>query len=112
MMTVISLKGASDMTMPPDLPPPEVRLIKRLVVVLTSVMILGLIVIVGLLVTRLGLSPAPLALPDSVSLPEGVRVEALTLSEIWIIVVTREGEALFYDRSSGALRYRVALEAD
>jgi hypothetical protein len=112
MMTVISLKGASDMTMPPDLPPPEVRLIKRLVVVLTSVMILGLIVIVGLLVTRLGLAPAPLALPDSVSLPEGARVEALTLSERWVIVVTQEGEALFYDRASGRLRHRITLAVE
>ncbi|MCC5955789.1 MAG: hypothetical protein JJU07_06775 [Natronohydrobacter sp.] len=100
------------MTMPPDLPPPEVRLIKRLVLVLTSVMIVGLILILGLLVTRLGLSPAPLALPDSVTLPEGTRAEALTLSDRWIIVVTREGEALFYDRASSALRHRIALEAE
>jgi len=100
------------MTMPPDLPPPEVRLIKRLVLVLTSVMILGLIVIVGLLVTRLGMAPAPLALPDSVTLPEGTRAEALTLSDRWIIVVTQEGEVLFYDRAGSALRHRIALEAD
>ena len=112
MMTVISLKGASDMTLPPDLPPPEVRLIKRLVVVLTSVMILGLIVIVGLLVTRLGMAPAPLALPDSIDLPENTRVEALTLSDRWIIVLSREGEALFYDRASNELRHRIALPVD
>lgn len=98
--------------MPPDVPPPDIRLIKRLVVVLTSVMILGLIVIVGLLVTRLGMAPAPLALPDRVSLPEGARVEALTLSERWVIVVTREGEALLFDRASGALRQRIALEVE
>lgn len=112
MMTVISLKGASDMTLPPDLPPPDIRLIKRLVVVLTSVMILGLIVIVGLLVTRLGMAPAPLALPDTVSLPEGTRVEALTLSDRWIIVLGRDGEVLFYDRASHALRHRLALPAE
>ena len=98
--------------MPPDLPPPELRLIKRLVVVLTSVMILGLIVIVGLLVTRLGMAPAPLALPEGISLPEGTRVEALTLSDRWIIVVTREGEALLFDRASAALRHRIALEIE
>ncbi len=98
--------------MPPDQLPPDLRLVKRLVVVLTSVMILGLIVIVGLLVTRLGMASAPLAVPDNVTLPEGTRVEALTLSERWVIVVTREGEALFFDRRRGRLRHTLPLPED
>jgi len=48
------------MSMPPEGPledqdgpmPPDVRFVKRLVVILTSVMIAGLVLIVGLLVAR------------------------------------------------------------
>lgn len=112
MMTVISVKGASAMTMPPDLPPPEIRLIKRLVVVLTSVMILGLIVIVGLLVTRLGMAPAPLALPDTITLPEGTRAQAITLARDWIVVLGQDDTLLLYDRATGALRHQMTLTAD
>ncbi|MGY6549309.1 MAG: DUF6476 family protein [Roseinatronobacter sp.] len=82
---------------------PDLRLLRRLVVVLTSVMILGLILILGLLVTRLGLAPAPLAVPDHISLPEGRSMAALTLSDRWVIVVTGQQEVLFFDRRSGDL---------
>jgi hypothetical protein len=97
---------------PPDgPPPPELRFIKRLVVVLTSVMILGLLVIIGLLVTRIGMAPAPVALPEGIALPQGARAEAITLSQDWVIVLTHEGEALFYSRRTGALRHSLALPA-
>lgn len=82
---------------------------KRLVVVLTSVMILGLIVIIGLLVTRIGMAPAPLALPEQITLPEGARVEALTLARNWVVVLTDGGEVLLYDRRDGRLRHEISL---
>jgi hypothetical protein len=95
---------------PPDgPPPPELRLIKRLVVVLTSVMILGLLVIIGLLVTRLGMAPAPVALPAEITLPQDARPEAITLSQDWVIVLTRAGEVLFYTRRTGDLRHTLTL---
>ena len=98
---------------PPEPTPPEVRFVKRLVIVLTSVMIIGLIVIIGLLVTRIARAPAPFALPDQVSLPEGVRAEAVTLSADWVLVLGDAGEVLLFDRASGRLRHRIALpEAD
>ena len=87
------------------------RFIKWLVVVLTSVMILGLLVIIGLLVTRIGMAPAPLALPNEITLPEGARAEALTLSRDWIIVLTDTDDVLVYDRRSGALRHSMDLPA-
>lgn len=82
---------------------------KRLVVVLTSVMILGLIVIIGLLVTRIGMAPAPLALPGQITLPQGARVEALTLARDWVVVLTEGGEVLLYDRRDGRLRHEITL---
>jgi len=97
---------------PPDQPPPDVRLIKWLVLVLTSVMILGVIVIIGLLVTRLGMAPAPLALPDSISLPTGSTAQAITLAPDWVLVLTQENEVLLFDRATGALRHQIALPED
>ncbi len=94
--------------MPPDLPS-DLRLIRRLVVVLTSVMIVGVILIVGLLVTRLGRAPAPLALPDAITLPEGVRPEAITLARDWVLVLGDDGALLLFDRADGALRHSIQL---
>lgn len=87
------------------------RFVKRLVIVLTSVMILGLILIIGLLVTRIARAPAPFALPDQVSLPEGVRAEAVTLARDWVLVLGDEGSVLLFDRDSGRLRHRIELPA-
>lgn len=99
------------MAVPPDPPPPDVRFIKRLVVVLTSVMIVGLILILGLLVTRIGMAPAPLALPDEIALPDGARAQAVTLSRDWVLVLADTDEVLLYDRRSGQLRHRIGLPA-
>lgn len=90
--------------------PPDLRFLKFLVTTLAGVMILGLLAIVGLLVTRLG-APAPLpVLPAAVVLPEGARPAALTFSADRILVLTEAGEALVYDRATGALLARFALD--
>ncbi len=76
-------------------------------------MILGLLVIVGLLVTRFWSEPAPPplpALPDTITLPEGARATAFTQGEGWYAVVTDDGRILVYDRASGALRQIVTVE--
>ncbi len=96
--------------MPPDPPPhPDVRFVKRLVVVLTSVMIVGLILILGLLVIRIGMAPVPLGLPANIALPEGTVMEAVTLSRDWVVVLGQGGEVLFFDRDGGSLRHRLDL---
>lgn len=85
------------------------RLVKRLVVVLTSVMILGVIVIIGLLVTQIARSPAPFDLPDNISLPEGARAQAVTLSRDWVLVVTENQTVLVFDRRNGTLLHEMDL---
>lgn len=95
---------------PDDAPPPDLRFIRRLVVVLTSVMIVGLILILGLLVTRLVRVPVPFALPDGITLPEGVRASAVTLSAARVLVLTTGDEVLVYDRASAALLGRMAID--
>ncbi|SUZ31694.1 hypothetical protein ROE7235_01444 [Roseibaca ekhonensis] len=88
--------------------PPDVRFVKRLVVVLTTVMIAGLVLIAGLLVVRITQVPAPLAMPDSLDLPAGTTPEAVTLARDWVLVLSGT-EILLFDRASGALAHRIAL---
>lgn len=97
---------ATDTALPPDL-----VFLKRLVTVLTATMILGLIIVIGLLVTRLnGLrQPPPPALPDHISLPAGEKARAVTLGQGWVAVVTDRDEILILDAATGALRQRVAI---
>lgn len=84
-------------------------MLRRLVTTLMVVMILGVVVIVGLLVTRLSSDRSP-ALPEHLALPEGAKAEAVTLGKGWIAVVTDDQRILIYDATTGALRQTVALD--
>ncbi len=89
--------------------PPDLRFLKRLVTVLTATMIVGLLAIVALLVTRLGQDrDAGLIVPDRITLPDGVRVEAFTQGADWFAVVTGDDRILIYG-SDGALRQTVEI---
>lgn len=83
------------------------RFLRRLVTVLTAVMIGGVLLIMTLLVIRLNEKPA--LLPELVVLPEGVEASAVTLGESWYAVVTKGNEILIYDRLTGKLRQRVSI---
>ncbi len=92
--------------------PPELRFLKLLVSVLAGTMILGLITIIALIVIRFPAAMAPRpALPEAVTLPEGVRAEAVTFGRGWIAVVTDGDEILVLDAGTGALRQRVSIDA-
>ena len=78
--------------------------------VLTAVMICGLLVIIGLFVTRLGTATAPLALPDAITLPDGATAQAFTQGQDWYGVVTNEDQILIYDRTTGNLRQTITLD--
>ncbi len=84
---------------------PELRWLKLLVTGLTFVMGLGVIAIVALLWMRLSQPMLP-DLPASIALPDGAEVQSLTFAPDHIIVVTRTGEILLYDRN-GALKDRL-----
>ena len=88
--------------------PPEARFVKRLVIILTTVMIVGLVVIVGLLALRVTQTPPAFALPDMITLPENTTPEAVTLARDWVLVLA-EGEILLFDRATGALAHRIGL---
>lgn len=79
-----------------------------MVTVLTTVMILGVVVVIGLLVTRLT-RDTPI-LPAEITLPDGAKALAFTQAADWYAVVTDANEILVFDRMTGALRQTVAVE--
>ena len=79
-----------------------------MVTVLTTVMILGVVVVIGLLVTRLT-RDTPI-LPSEITLPDGAKAVAFTQAADWYAIVTDAGEILVFDRMSGALRQTVVVE--
>ncbi|MEO0938527.1 MAG: DUF6476 family protein [Pseudomonadota bacterium] len=75
--------------------------LRRLVTVLTATMILGVLLIVTLLVIRLNTAPAPLSLPEGLSLPDGSAPEAITLTQTRILLIDDAGTVHIHDRSTG-----------
>ena len=88
--------------------PPGLRFLKTLVIVLMVSMIAGVITIVALLVTRLQGGGA-LPLPESITLPDGARVQAVTAGADWYAVVTTDNRILIFDRLTGALQQEVTI---
>jgi hypothetical protein len=88
--------------------PTNLRVLRLLVTVLTAVMIGGVVVVVGLLVTRL--SGKSLPLPETLTLPDGATAKALTVSDDWYAVVTDSDQILIFDRVTGNLRQTLVIE--
>jgi len=91
--------------------PANLRFLRRLVTVLTAVMILGVTTIVALLILRLQ-APPRLPLPAAITLPDGARAAAFTQGRTWYAVVTETDEILIFDRDTGALAQRVQIGGD
>tara|TARA_R110002110_G_scaffold132616_6_gene314383 strand:+ start:2139 stop:2441 length:303 start_codon:yes stop_codon:yes gene_type:complete len=87
--------------------PANLRFLRRLVTVLTVVMICGVLVVIGLLVTRLGRDTP--ALPDQIALPGGAAASAFTQGDTWFAVVTDQNEILIFDRLTGKLSQTVSI---
>lgn len=84
------------------------RFLKGLVIALTLVMIVGVITVVGLLVTRMP-NATEIPLPETLRLPEGAVAQAVTVGSGWFAVVTTDSRILIFDRTSGALRQEVKV---
>lgn len=74
------------------------------------VMIGGLVVVVGLLVTRFyGSGPD---MPTSISLPDGTIATAFTRGEDWYAVVTADDQILIFDALTGTLKRTIKIQND
>ncbi|SHJ41175.1 hypothetical protein SAMN05444000_10893 [Shimia gijangensis] len=87
--------------------PANLRFLRLLVTALTSVMMVGLVVVVALIVIRLN-ADGP-TMPDQIVLPDGVSATALTIGQGWWAVVTDDNQILIYDQLTGALRQNVQI---
>ena len=87
--------------------PPHLRYLKRLVTVLTVVMVAGFLVLIAALVMRLNADPVPL--PDRITLPDGVSATSFTQGTDWFAVVTDNDQILIYDRATGTLQQTVVV---
>ena len=72
---------------------------------LTAVMLVGVVVVVGLLVTRL--SGAGPDLPAKITLPDGAQARAFTQGTDWFAVVTDADQILIFNATDGQLRQTV-----
>ncbi|KIN60424.1 hypothetical protein Z945_1396 [Sulfitobacter noctilucae] len=88
--------------------PANLRFLRRLVTVLTAVMICGVLVVIALLVTRLN-RDAP-ALPDQITLPDGAKAQAFTQGADWYAIVTSTDQILIYNRLTGALQQTIQID--
>ena len=78
--------------------------------VLTVIMICGVVTVVGLLVIRLNADPAPLPLPDRITLPDGTIATSFAVGSDWYGIVTQDDQILIYDQVTGTLRQTVTLD--
>jgi len=90
--------------------PANLKFLRRLVTVLTAVMIAGVLVIIALLVIRLS-EDAPAPWPDEIALPEGTRAQAVTRGKGWLAVVTEDQRLLIFDAGTGALEQEIPITA-
>ena len=88
--------------------PPSLRWLKWLVTALTLTLILGVITIVGLLVTRLPFGTTP-TFPENLTLPAGAEPQAITRGEGWVAVVTKDNRILIFD-ALGQMVQEVAIQ--
>lgn len=72
-------------------------------------MIVGVITVVGLLVTRMPNANAVTpALPAQLQMPEGAKAEAVTMGKGWIGVVTSDSRLLIFT-PQGMLQQEIAI---
>ncbi|WP_325063866.1 DUF6476 family protein [Chachezhania sediminis] len=86
----------------------SLRFLRRLVTTLTAVMVIGLVILIGLFITRFPRGGT--ALPDQIKLPDGARATAFTVGSTWYAVVTADDRILIFDRKSGNLTQTIAVE--
>ena len=89
--------------------PANLRFLRRLVTVLTGVMICGVILIIALVVIRFNDTPPDL--PEVITLPDGARATAFTRGDGWFAVVTDTDEILIFDRITGQLTQTIQIES-
>ena len=78
-------------------------------ITLTVTMIIGVITVVGLLVTRMPNGNMPLPrVPADLAMPAGTKAAAVTFGQGWTAVVTTDDRILIFN-AQGALRQDIGI---
>ncbi|WP_246252046.1 DUF6476 family protein [Parasulfitobacter algicola] len=87
--------------------PANLKFLRRMVNLLTIVMIAGVVIITTVFVIRFS-SSVP-ALPDQITLPGGETASAFTQGLDWYAVVTESDKIIIFDRRTGALKQTIEI---
>ena len=93
---------------PEPVEPANLRFLRQLMTVLTVVMIGGLVLVVGLLVTRFYSSGTEM--PASIELPDGSKATSFTRGDTWYAVVTADSQILIFDAMTGQLKQTIEIK--
>lgn len=89
--------------------PANLRFLRRLITVLTLVMIFGLLTIIGLIVMRFT-GEVELPLPTEFILPDGAKAQTFTMGSDWAAVVTQDDQIIIFDREDFSIRQTIQIE--
>jgi len=91
--------------------PPSLTLLRRLVTLLTAVMVVGVLTIVGLLVIRLTTDTAPvLVTPEAYSLPTGVAPVGYSVVDGQAVIIGDDGVIRVFDATTGTPIREITLD--
>ncbi|MDG0983214.1 MAG: DUF6476 family protein [Tateyamaria sp.] len=90
--------------------PANLRFLRRLVTILTAIMILGVLTVISLLVIQLNTFNPKIILPDQIALPKGTVAKAFTFGSNWYAVVTAKDEILIFEQTTGLLKQTVKIK--
>ncbi len=88
----------------------KLMVLRRLVVALLVVMIAGTVVMTTVITIRALRLESPPAFPDTIAIPEGHVITAVTRGTDWIIVVTNQDRILVFDPTGQKLRQSIEIE--
>lgn len=93
--------------LPDQTEPANLRFLRRLVTVLTAVMIFGILGIFALMALRLN-APS-VVFPDDLALPADMQVEAMTRGPDYLLVVTKSGRVFVMSPDGQAIRQELMI---
>ncbi len=88
----------------------RLKVLRRLVVALLVVMIAGIVVMTTVITIRALRLESPPVFPDSIAIPEGHAITAVTRGTDWIAVVTNQDRILVFDPTGQELRQSIEIE--
>ena len=91
-----------------DVEPANIKFLRILVTILTTVMIVGLIIVITLLVIKL--QPSKIQLPQNIILSKDTKVISYSQGIDWYAVTTSDNKILIFDGLTGKIRQEISID--